>query len=360
MLQSWYAVAGGAAVVILLAAVAGAQTPVTLQAQLNAQYKVAKMAGAGAVVVEAGTLLAVQKTGIQGMPFRAIPKCPAKFEDNTLHPATGFFCTSMALQNYFQKGNKVYPLKIEVNPDKEKITFRVVSCDECNGIDPPTGLKGEVVFQFAKGYLEKAGAGEIEDTIGQVFVISGDQQQDQAGGQQDQGQQQEGQSIQQYLQTRQTYLVQLGQVLASGNFAGAQAIYNNIVSLAQTGPFGGNAFARNDRQQVFIMVGQALQSGDLSAQQSMIAAVFLLQQPVGQQAGPTLQQAGDRLQAANQQSPPEQRQEEPQIVQLGMTADQVQSTLGKPDKVFNLGAKQVYVYKDVKVTFISGKVNDVQ
>jgi len=43
-----------------------------------------------------------------------------------------------------------------------------------------------------------------------------------------------------------------------------------------------------------------------------------------------------------------------------MTTDQVESTLGKPDKVFNLGAKQIYVYKDVKVTFMNGKVSDVQ
>jgi hypothetical protein len=261
MRLSWSAidVAATLAAVILLGTVAGAQTSVTMQEQLNAQYKVAKIAGAGTVVVEAGSVLVVQKAGIKAMPFTAIPKCAAKFEENTLRLATGFFCTSaMALQNYFQKGNKVYPLKVEVNPGKEKIIFRVVSCDECNGVDPPTGLKGEVEFKFPTGYLEKASAGEVEDTIGQVFAISNDdQQQDQANAQ-DQG-----------------------------------------------------------------------------------------------------QQAGDPQQAANQQSLPQQREAEPQTVQLGMTTDQVQSTLGKPDKVFNLGAKQLYVYKDVKVTFIDGKVNDV-
>jgi hypothetical protein len=86
------------------------------------------------MVVEAGTVLAVQKAGVQSMPFNAIPKCPAKFENNNLHMATGFFCAgSMALHNYFQQGSKVYPVKIEVNPDKGKVTFHVVSCDECNG-----------------------------------------------------------------------------------------------------------------------------------------------------------------------------------------------------------------------------------
>lgn len=43
-----------------------------------------------------------------------------------------------------------------------------------------------------------------------------------------------------------------------------------------------------------------------------------------------------------------------------MTTGEVQSVLGKPEKIFNLGAKQIYVYKDVKVTFQNGKVADVQ
>jgi hypothetical protein len=114
-------------------------------------------------------------------------------------------------------------------------------------------MKGEVVFQFAKGYLEKANVGEVEDAIGQVFSISSDDQQG--------------------------------------------------------------------------------QSGDASQQQ----------------------QAGQQ-----QPAQPEQQQAEPQTIQLGMTTDQVQAALGKPEKIFNLGSKQIYVYKDVKLTFLNGKVSDVQ
>jgi hypothetical protein len=36
------------------------------------------------------------------------------------------------------------------------------------------------------------------------------------------------------------------------------------------------------------------------------------------------------------------------------------SAIGKPEKIVDLGAKQIYVYKDLKVTFVSGKVSDVQ
>jgi hypothetical protein len=159
-----------------------------------------------------------------------------------------------SVSQYFRVGEKVYPTKVEVNLEKSKISITVVACDSCNGVNPPTSMKGEVVFQFPKGYLEKVNAGEIEDMIGQVFPISNDDQQAQASD-----------------------------------------------------------------------TGQG-----------------------GQQA------------PVQQQQPQQQAQAEPQTVQLGMSTDQVQGVLGRPDKIFNVGAKQIYVYKDVKVTFLNGKVSDVQ
>jgi hypothetical protein len=59
------------------------------------------------------------------------------------------------VSGYFRTGDKMYPTKIEVNLQKAKISFSVVSCDSCNGVDPPTSMKGQEVFQFPKGYLEK-------------------------------------------------------------------------------------------------------------------------------------------------------------------------------------------------------------
>jgi len=66
------------------------------------------------------------------------------------------------------------------------------------------------------------------------------------------------------------------------------------------------------------------------------------------------QQGGGGGQA--QQAPPP----EPQQIEKGQTPDQVKAALGVPDKIVNLGAKQIYVYKDLKVTFLNGKVSDVQ
>jgi hypothetical protein len=237
---------------------ARAQTPVSLQEQLNAQYKTAQMKSGfgGASVVEPGTLLSVQKGGVLSVPSTALTMCSAKFQDNKLHPSVGF-CAGLLknVSSYFQPGNKVYPLKVDVNLEKEKISFAVVACDSCGGSNSSTSMKGGVVFQFPKGYLETANAAAVEDTIGQVFAISSDNDSD--------AQSQAGQQ-------------------------------------AQGGPQGS--------------------------------------QPATQ----------------------EQQQAEPQTIQLGQSPDQVVAALDKPEKIVNLGAKQIYVYRDLKVTFIDGKVSDVQ
>jgi len=50
----------------------------------------------------------------------------------------------------------------------------------------------------------------------------------------------------------------------------------------------------------------------------------------------------------------------PKTIALGQTKDEVVAALGQPQKVVNLGAKELYIYPDMKVTFLNGKVADVQ
>jgi hypothetical protein len=159
----------------------------------------------------------------------------------------------------FPAGDKVYPSRIEVDLAKDSVAMSIVACDTCNKTDPPTYNKAKVIFQFPKGSLAKASAGDVEDTIGQLLSISEDTQQDQGG---------------------------------------------------QQGAQGG--------------------------------------------------QGGQDQQAAQQPAQPPQPPAEPAEIKLGMTTDQVEGALGKPDKKVTLGAKQIYFYKDMKVTFKDGKVSDVQ
>lgn len=43
-----------------------------------------------------------------------------------------------------------------------------------------------------------------------------------------------------------------------------------------------------------------------------------------------------------------------------MTPEEVTKVLGAPEKKIDLGAKKIYVYKDMKIVFVDGKVSDVQ
>jgi len=253
-----------------------AQAP-SLQEQLAAQYKLVKMGSdtGGYSVVEAGTLLAIQKGGVLGVPYGDQNVLSTKYEGGTVHSPSGLAVMGRKsimgrfgkeqTTHLFQVGDKVYPMKIDVNLAKDAVAVNIVACDTCNKTDPPTYNKAQVVFQFPKGTLANASAGQVEDIIGQVLSISNDDAQQ--GGQ---------------------------------------------------------------------------QGGDQGGQQ---------------QGG---QQQGGQQQAGQQPAAPEQPQAEPQTIEKGQTPDQVQAAMGKPDKIVNLGVKQIYVYKDLKVTFINGKVSDVQ
>jgi hypothetical protein len=278
------AVIGTAVILAMLIAALAAQAQApTIGEQLAAQYKVAKMGSdsSGTQIVEEGTVLAVQKGGIVGTPYKSITTRTATFQDGTVHasdpgnskaagiggklcglthkcPTTPDAAKDENATKLFKVGDKVYATKIDIHPDKDQVVMAIVACDTCNKTDPPTYNKANVVFQFAKGSLASTPASTIEDTIGQLFTISDNNSQDQ-------GNQQQG----------------------------------------------------NNQQQ-----GQGQGQGGGGGQQ----------------------------------------QTQTQTVQMGMTPDQVTAALGNPDQQFNIGPKQIFVYKTagVKVTFFGGKVVDVQ
>jgi hypothetical protein len=61
------------------------------------------------------------------------------------------------------------------------------------------------------------------------------------------------------------------------------------------------------------------------------------------------------------QTEPHARRVPAHIIEKGQTPGQVQTALGKPDTIVNLGTKMIYVYKHLaKITFLDGKVSTVQ
>jgi hypothetical protein len=113
----------------------------------------------------------------------------------------------------------------------------------------------------------------------------------------------------------------------------------------------------------------SLLTADPATIEDTIAQVFMIdngndsngqqqnQDQNAQQGQQQNQQQDQQQQAAPQQQAPPP---EPASIQMGMTVDQVESALGPPDKKVTIGAKIIYVYKDLKVTFTNGKVSDAE
>ena len=182
--------------IVLLAAtvfpfsLAGAQA-VSLQEQLAAQYKLVKMGSdtSGYSVVDKGTLLAIQKGGVLGVPYGDQNVPATRYEGGTIKGPSGLALMGRKsimgkfgkeqTTHLFAVGDKVYPMKIDVNLAKDSVTLGIVACDTCNKTDPPTYNKAKVVFQFPKGSLANAScrSGGGHDRAGSV-----DQQRRRAAG----------------------------------------------------------------------------------------------------------------------------------------------------------------------------------
>jgi hypothetical protein len=106
----------------------------------------------------------------------------------------------------------------------------------------------------------------------------------------------------------------------------------------------------------------SLATADPGQIEDTIAQVFTVDNGNGNQQNQDQNAPQGQQQDQQQQVPPQQQAPptEPASIQMGMTVDQVEAALGPPDKKVTIGAKMIYVYKDLKVTFTNGKVTDAQ
>ena len=89
-----------------------------------------------------------------------------------------------------------------------------------------------------------------------------------------------------------------------------------------------------------------------------IAQVLTIDESGGQPQG-SGDQGGQNQQGGDQQAS-NQPQAPPQSIEKGMTIDQVVASWGQPQRIVKVETKQIYFYQDAKVTFVNGKVSDVQ
>lgn len=86
-------------------------------------------------------------------------------------------------------------------------------------------------------------------------------------------------------------------------------------------------------------------------------------EPTDTQAAATPPPAENTPKAPASEAPPppiNAPQPPPKAISIGNTKAQVEAAFGQPEKTVSLGAKEIYYYKDMKITFVNGKVSDVQ
>jgi hypothetical protein len=118
------------------------------------------------------------------------------------------------------------------------------------------------------------------------------------------------------------------------------------------------ALASEDLAQVDPVIAQVFQIAP--ADQSAAAAPAA---PAAPAPAPVAQAAPEPVLApiAPPPPPPPDPVVETKSIEVGQTKDQVVAILGKPDKIIKAaGTKEIYQYKDIKVTFVNGKMTDAQ
>jgi hypothetical protein len=299
------------------------QTPApasgSLQNQLNNDYKPVRMGkdSTGPVVIEAGTLLVIQKGGVLGLPpGNTTAGCTSIYENGDLRipkgctqgrslatkarnwgagrlsgragDAAASVNTDTSTTQYFNVGDKVYVKSVNVEA-RDTIQFDVVACDACNKTTPATAFIARVSFKFAKGYLESADAAAVEKTLGEVF---------------------------------------------------APDTSSSVSSSSSPAQDSASAPAAQD------------QTPNQPQGQGQSPTVPAANPPAQPQSGSN--RGGFRIVRTGFNSASEE-------VNIGDSLDQVQAILGLPHKTYLARCgKKVWVYKDVRITFVNDKVTSLQ
>ena len=320
--------------IFLLSAAKAQTTPSpSLNAHLNARYKV-------------GAILVVQKSGIVSVSTTEKLVTISTYKDGDLHPpgrlqVMYFQGRGLSTRN-FAIGEKVNLQSIGIDLKRDKLDFMLIECGSCSGSAEQSSYKAAMVFQFPKGYLATAEPSKVQEVIDQVLPFD--------------------------------TTTNKRRVLAS-----QAAIVSVFIS--QEDPKD-SLELRDDKSCRLIQrgapyLGQYEWSGDT------LTLIFGTKRNISHLAGDILTDPGGKLWRTSTNSaavgasqavgetpmaeppppplpPSAEPQTPPKTIEVGQTIEQVVAALGQPAKIVKLGTKELYFYKDLKITFVNGKVSDVE
>jgi hypothetical protein len=293
----------------------------------------------------AGTVLVVQKQGIVGASACAVIPV-AEYKDGLLHrpgkmqeiALKGALCAARD----FPVGWRVNLGSLLVNSKSGKVSLRLVECDTCNSPATSLSFRAGVEFQFPKGSLDTTDPATIQDAINHVFAVDTSPPAPAPPPVATAPAPQPAPAPAAAPSTPPA----LGTVYVSAQNAANRLLLNADSSfLLQEDGQSYNGTYSVDGSALKVHIAQLNKDTDMTIDgaQLIVNGTETWVQP-GQQPAP----------------PDQQPPSGPPTIRKGDTIDEVKAKLGPPESVMDLGSKVMYLYKNVKITFIDGKVSGIE
>ena len=304
-----------------------------LEQQMKAQYTLTTLAGDGSVKGTLGTVLVLRKNDLNAVPGNAIAYYTNSLKGGRLtHPAMANIFFKAEIIKTFASGEQFFVIDFQAKDDA--VVVFLFSYNTYDGVL----YKADVQFPFPKGYLADVTFSQVQEAIGEVFAVAP------------------------APQTEQT-----AQVVEPAPAVSVPGVYfrrdktsdyiefrtDGTLHLLQDGKnYDGNYEIQAD---TITIRGQRLpaSTGRLIGNTMVDPhGTVWEKQPTNSNPSPDSAVPAPPVEPA----PPAT----PVTIQMGDSPDKVVAAMGQPERIAKVANKEIYFYKDMKITFVNGIVSDIQ
>jgi hypothetical protein len=318
-----------------LAAKKNPQEKAKLEQQMKTQYTLTTLAGDGSVKGTPGTVLVLRKNDLNAVPGNAIAYYTNSLKGGRLtHPAMANIFFKEEIVKTFASGEQFFVIDCQAKDDA--VVLFLFSYNTYDGVL----YKADVQFPFPKGYLTDVTLSQVQEAIGEVFSVASPPQ------------------------TEQT-----AQAVEPGPATSVPGVYfrrdktSDYIEFKTDGTLhllqGGKNYDGNYEVQADTITihGKRLppSSGRLIGNTMVDPHGAVWEKQPDSNPPPDSAVLAPSVEAP-QPAPPAA----PVTIKLGDSTDQVVASMGQPDRIAKVASKEIYFYKDMKITFLDGKVSDIQ
>ena len=314
-----------------LAAKKNPEEKAKLERQMKAQYTLTTLAGDGSVKGTPGTILVLRKDNLNAVPGNAIAYYTNVLKGGGLtHPAMANIFFKAEIIRTFASGEQFFVIDCQAKDDAV-----VLFLFSYNTYDSML-YKADVQFPFPKGYLADVTFSQVQEAIGEAFPVAPPPQ-----------------------------IEQTAQAVEPAPAASVPGVYfrhdktsdyiefktDGTLHLLQGGKnYDGNYEVNAD---TITIHGKRLppSSGRLTGN-TMVDPSGTVWEKQPTNPPPDSAVPAPPVEPAQPAAPV--------TINLGDSTDQVVASMGQPERIAKMANKEIYFYKDMKITFVDGKVSDIQ